>query len=121
MKGDDTMKKYFLSLLKKYEDGLSAEGKELEALRSELLIHIGFMQHERLIHFLVTMLFAIVMFICIAGVVCFDAMAFFPILALILCLLIPYIAHYFFLENNVQKLYGIYDKYTEKITEKTDE
>ncbi len=33
---------------------------------------------------------------------------------LMLILLVPYIAHYYFLENGVQKLYGIYDKICEK-------
>jgi cell division protein FtsB len=40
---------------------------------------------------------------------------------LLLVLLIPYIRHYYILENEVQKMYVQYDKLLEKIEEKTNE
>ena len=60
----------------------------------------------------VTVLFSLILFICILGFVCFEKIAFLPIIVLVLCLLIPYIAHYFFLENKTQYLYSLYEKYT---------
>ena len=39
-----------------------------------------------------------------------------PLLGLILVLLIPYIFHYYFLENTVQKMYVIYDRMAERIS-----
>ena len=36
--------------------------------------------------------------------------ALYALLILLLCLLIPYIRHYFLLENGVQRLYGIADR-----------
>ena len=58
--------------------------------QKQLLIQIQFFQHERLIHLIVTALLAL------------DI--------LFLVLLIPYIFHYYRLENGVQKLYEYYDK-----------
>ena len=70
---------------------------------------IEFYQHERLIHLLVTFLFAVMEVICLAvllGTVNLWALA---LMVLILVLLVPYIGHYYFLENSVQELYLIYD------------
>ncbi|MBQ5315255.1 MAG: hypothetical protein J6J52_04480 [Oscillospiraceae bacterium] len=106
------MKKYMLSIIKYYENELMKETSDKEKLSSELLTRIQFMQHERFIHLIVTVLFSLILFICILGFVCFEKIAFLPIIVLVLCLLIPYIAHYFFLENKTQYLYSLYEKYT---------
>lgn len=84
-----------------------------ETLR-EMLIQIGFFQHERLIHLIVTVLFAFLTIFTIACS-CFLNNSFYGILfcllsVLCLTLLIPYIHHYYILENGVQKLYEIYDE-----------
>ena len=112
------MKKYLTIYLKYLEDvqadsSLSAD--ELKKIRSEMLVQIGFMQHERLIHFLVTMLFAIVLFLVLGAFLMTEAMFLLPLLGLILVLLVPYIFHYYFLENTVQKMYVIYDRMTERM------
>lgn len=75
-------------------------------LEKEILIRIGFYQHERLIHFLVTMLF--VALTATSLIVTFSFPQFLWLTLLFLVLLIPYIWHYFFLENSVQKLYRYY-------------
>ncbi len=106
------MKKYMLSIIKYYETEFEKENADKEKLSAELLTRIQFMQHERLIHLIVTVLFSLLLFICILGFVCFEKIAFLPIIILILALLIPYIAHYFFLENKTQYLYSLYEKYT---------
>ena len=75
-------------------------------LEREILIRIGFYQHERLIHFLVTITFAA--FTCTSLIMAFSRPEFIWLTMLFLVLLIPYIWHYFFLENSVQKLYRYY-------------
>ena len=107
------MKKYMLSIIKYYETEFEKENSDKEKLSAELLTRIQFMQHERLVHLIVTVLFSLLLFIRISGFVCFEKIAFLPIIILILALLIPYIAHYFFLENKTQYLYSLYEKYTE--------
>jgi len=112
------MKKYLTNYLKYLEDiqadsELSAD--ELKKIKTEMLVQIGFMQHERLIHLIVTVLFAILLFISLGIAVSAAIPAFLLLTLLILVLLVPYIAHYYFLENSVQKLYDIYNAVTERI------
>ena len=84
-----------------------------EILR-DMLVQIKFFQHERLIHLIVTVLFAFLTIFTIACS-CFlnnpsYGIAFCLLAVLCLALLIPYIHHYYVLENGVQKLYEIYDE-----------
>jgi len=79
-------------------------------LKEELLVKINFFQHERIVHLLVMMLFAICTIITIMGFVAFQSLGVALLFVLLMCLLIPYIVHYYHLENGVQKLYTFYDK-----------
>lgn len=83
--------------------------EERKKLATGMLVQIGFFQHERLVHLLVTLTFAI---LALLTMICFFV-AVTPVLlvalALFLILLIPYIRHYYILENGVQKLYEYYD------------
>ena len=87
--------------------------KELEALKANHLQKISFFQHERLIHLLVTLAYAIFLTIFI-GLSYLNPL-FILIVLILLIFLIFYVRHYFFLENNVQYLYKQYDKIIEKI------
>lgn len=100
---------------RKYIDELLARGDlDWEAVIKEHLIQISFFQHERLIHLIVTITFALLEMIVFG--VC--AVSFTPgmgLLALaLLILLIPYVRHYYILENEVQKMYVQYDQMVEK-------
>ncbi len=80
--------------------------KEITSLWEWIL----FFQHERLIHLLVTILFAL---LTVGSFGLFFITEFFPIIALFcvfLVLLVPYVFHYYHLENGVQKLYDLYDQ-----------
>ncbi len=76
-------------------------------------IHIRFYQHERLVHLLVTMTFALLAFASIWLLYFAFSIAALLLTLLLFCLLIPYISHYYFLENGVQKLYLQYDRLTQ--------
>ena len=101
-----------LKKLSKYEKTLQdlvAEGRPLTA--EQLLsvrTRIGFFQHERLAHELVMILFAL---LSVGGVFFFVAFPEIPIFCLdvlFFALLVPYIKHYFGLENGVQRLHDLY-------------
>jgi hypothetical protein len=79
---------------------------EKESLSRDLLVQISFFQHERLIHLLVTLAFAL--FTLLTLFVC----CFIRLLPLYLLMMLPYIRHYFILENGVQKLYQYHDGFT---------
>ena len=76
---------------------------------------IAFFAHERLIHLLVMMLFAVCTVLTILAIVIWQTLALIPLAALLLVLLVPYIKHYYFLENSVQLLYKYYDRIYEKV------
>ncbi len=74
------------------------------------LTQIRFFQHERLIHLLVTLAFAFFTLISVYAAVVKSYMYLLAVAGGFLILLIPYIAHYFILENETQKLYKQYDE-----------
>lgn len=82
------------------------------------LIKIQFYQHERLIHLIVTALFAIMEIICLATLLSTANLWSLLLMIMILVLLVPYIGHYYFLENSVQELYLIYDVILSRIDRK---
>ena len=81
-----------------------------EEFSAELLTRIGFYQHERLIHLIVTMSFAIMTVISFFMLVQSGSITALLLSLLFLALVIPYIYHYYFLENSVQELYRLYYK-----------
>ena len=95
------------------ENGSSAEQIIQELLRDKLeehLVQVGFFQHERLIHLIVTVTFALLEMLAIVLSVISDSLFTLLLPVVILILLIPYIRHYYILENEVQKMYGQYDR-----------
>ncbi len=72
------------------------------------LTKIKFFQHERLIHLLVTLFYAV--FILLSIFITKQMPLFALVILILLIFLICYVRHYFFLENGVQYLYQEYDK-----------
>ncbi len=85
----------------------------LDDIQHFLRLHlkrIEFYQHERLIHFLVTLLISILAFLSFVLFVITSNVLVLILLGLFVALLIPYILYYYFLENYVQNLYTQYFK-----------
>lgn len=79
-----------------------------ENLAEEMRTRIGFYQHERLVHLIVTMTFAImtvISFFMLAGGATLLTVG---LSLLFLVLTVPYVMHYYFLENSVQEMYRLY-------------
>lgn len=89
--------------------------EELNKTLKDLLIQISFFQHERLVHLIVMALFAVMEVVLISFAVTYGNLLF-VLAAAIMVLLIPYIRHYFFLENKTQYLYTLYDELIEKLS-----
>lgn len=81
----------------------------------EHLIQISFFQHERLVHLIVMVLFALMTLTTIAVGIIADYPYMFLGTVMLLILLIPYISHYYLLENEVQHMYEQYDFINKKI------
>ena len=84
------------------------------------LVQIEFFQHERLIHLLVTLTFAV---LTVAAMLVTVISAYLPLAAvfiLLLILLVPYIKHYYLLENKTQYMYEQYDRMLELAKEEKE-
>jgi len=105
------MRKRILEFRKRI-DALLKDGGEQdwETVRREQLVQIAFFQHERLVHLIVTVLFALIEFAAAALTALSFTPAAFALCLAVLILLIPYVGHYYILENEVQKLYAQYDR-----------
>ncbi len=82
--------------------------EERQKFLAELLVQIQFFQHERLVHLIVTVAFAILMMLSLIGCFLADTLLMPVLMLLFFVLLVPYIRHYYILENGVQKLYDYY-------------
>lgn len=109
------MEKYILSYIADIEKKLSDEKTDFSKLLDYHLKHISFFQHEREVHLLVMILFAILTVLAIGvDIFCFKPAVF--ILSIIfLVMTAAYIKHYYFLENSVQKMYHMCDEIYKKI------
>ncbi len=80
----------------------------------EHLTQIAFFQHERLVHLIVTITFAILTLLSFGIMLLSDFLPVLGLTVLFLILLVPYIGHYYTLENEVQKMYVQYDRLLKK-------
>ena len=77
-------------------------------LAEEVYTWILFFQHERLVHLIVTFFSGIGTILFLFGFLTFENIPILLLFLVTLCLFIPYIFHYYYLENGVQKLYDLY-------------
>lgn len=110
------MKKQLYGYIEKVQNQLK-EGVNLEELKESMITNIGFFQHERLIHLIITMTFAVMTVLSLA--MALQQFYFLPLFVLILALTVPYVFHYYFLENGVQKLQRLYNELEEKLKEQS--
>lgn len=87
--------------------------EECRKIAQELLVQIGFFQHERFVHLIVTVTFALLTMMSVMGFLALMEPGLLVLTILLLVLLVPYVRHYYILENGVQKLYTYYDTLVE--------
>ncbi len=87
----------------------SAPPEQLLRLKAYHMTQIRFLQHERLMHLLVTLFFGMLLFASYV-LTCFCPVPFLFALDVIVTVLeLFYIVHYYRLENGVQRWYTIYN------------
>lgn len=110
--------KYMDEILENSKDEESRKNYDYKKIMENHMIQIGFFMHERLIHLLVTILFAIGTFMTIFTYLIVNNLGLLMLAFLLIILLVPYIRHYYLLENGVQKMYRQYDELLKLIEEK---
>lgn len=113
------MKERIVNYLNYIDDLLSKNDNnaDYDKIIKEHLIQIGFFMHERLIHLIVTVIFAVCTLISAFAFLYFNTIGLLLLTLLLLVLLVPYIAHYYRLENGVQKMYRQYDEMLKRLNE----
>ncbi len=114
------MKKYITAYMNEITDFIDnkMESSDISKIREELHefeVKIAYFQHERLIHLIVTVLFALLEMLSIYMTFVTFSLASVILSFMFLVLLIPYVMHYYFLENSVQKMYVLRDKIISKL------
>ena len=102
----------------KYTDSLLQEASDetdWEIVKEEFMTQLAFYQHERLVHLIVTMTFAIMTVMTIGIAITGQCVVMFLGTFAFLVLLVPYVLHYMFLENAVQYMYRQYDEICKNI------
>lgn len=118
---DGRMEKRILTYRKYMDELLLREDADWERIRREHLVQVGFFQHERLIHLIVTVFFALFAVLSVGMAFLMMALgtegagSWLLVVAAFLVLLIPYVRHYYILENEVQKMYRQYDEIVAKM------
>ena len=95
----------------KYIDEFIKAAEKKKVSKEEMLTKISFFQHERLIHLLVTLFYALIslIFLALISISWIFIIPTIPLLVFLIC----YILHYFKLENRVQYIYKLYDNIKE--------
>lgn len=96
----------------------SADKDRIEEVLREFEIKISYFQHERLIHLIVTVLFAVLEIMAISVCLISPQLAAVVFSVMFLILLVPYVMHYYFLENSVQEMYRLRDKIVTHLSSK---
>lgn len=109
------MKVRILNYLEYIDQLLEREDVDWNKEKDKHLVQIAFFAHERLVHLIVMVLFAIATVISILYLNFSGEMVILALVLALFVLLIPYVMHYYLLENSVQKMYEQYDKMMNKI------
>ena len=108
------MKNELLEYIRQAKE-LAENGEVTEEKLYSMLVNIKFFQHERLVHLLVTLAFAIMTIITLAMVLITVQIPLIILFLLFLALTVPYVFHYYRLENGVQELQRTYRKAEERL------
>lgn len=109
------MGSYIKTYMRSVDKALEDESTDFAALKREHLVQIEFIQHERLIHHMVTIMCCILLFIGMCVFFLSQLTAFMVVNALLLILDFSYLIYYFFIENSTQQLYRQYNKICAKL------
>lgn len=112
------MKEYVVQTMKSAQsfidnDMKTADKDKTRRVLAEFEIKIGYFQHERLIHLMVTLSFALFLLLSIGALFMFPrefVVSGVLLVAIFFGLTIGYVFHYYFLENSVQKMYHMRDE-----------
>ena len=117
--GGIVLKQRIIAYTKRIDSCISGETpvENWEELLEEHIHQLEWFQHERIVHMFVMLTFAIM---TVATIITELVTEFYPLLAaifLFMVLLVPYIKHYYLMENKCQEMLKQYDEIWKKVKE----
>lgn len=114
------MKKYIKEYMSKIDSFIANDLKDAQEdqimnVLSEFDRKLSWFCHERLIHLLVTLAFALFLLFEIYAAMSMLNLFSAVMSLILLCLVVAYVFHYYFLENSVQKMYRMRDTIDEEL------
>lgn len=103
---------YIMSLLDKNDN------QEWDKIKEYHKVQIVFMQHERLVHMIVTLFFGLFLAISLGLVLLFNMSLLFLLVFILGVVEVFYIVHLYGLEKGVQRWYGLYNELSRRADEK---
>lgn len=109
----------YLKKHEKYLNKLLTDDNENSLLKAKeyLKDRIVFLQHERLIHLIVTISFSFFLLTSLIVSMIYLSVELYILDGVLIIFIIFYIIHYYRLENGVQRWYDLYDKIEEKLNQ----
>ena len=111
------MKKLITDYQKEVEKKIKNKTFTKEDL-DDFKVMVGYFEHERLIHLIVTVFVGLISILFLLFGIMLENITLLLLFYIALALFIPYILHYYFLENGVQKLYKQYELLRKEVTKK---
>lgn len=110
---------YIARYIKKVDKMLEDENTDFVWLKEDFVAKIGFFQHERFVHLIVTFmvvmcLFFSILYIFETGLISVSILA-----GMFLLLVFAYLIYYYYIENTVMNMYKTYDKIVAKLEEQS--
>lgn len=107
--------KKYCSEHERYLEKRLSDGDDCQELLRLHELKLRWLQHERLVHLIVTLLISLLFLFSIWLFIALGNPYALILIAVVLVLLGAYIRHYFFLENRVQYWYTMYDRINAKL------
>lgn len=104
------MGSYIKTYMKAVDAALEKDDTDFETLKKEHLVQIEFIQHERAVHLLVTVMCCLLLFIGMGVFFISRLLPFMIVNGFMLILVFSYLLYYCFIENSTQKLYRQYNR-----------
>lgn len=112
------MRESLSNYLNKIDKIINEKNIKDKEIINDHLTQIQIFQHERLIHLIVTVFVGLISILFLLFGIMLENITLLLLFYIALALFIPYILHYYFLENGVQKLYKQYELLKKEVIKK---
>ena len=109
------MGRYIKTYMKAVDAAIERDDTDFEALKREQLVQIGFIQHERIVHLIVTVMCCLLLFLGLGIFFLSGLLAIMAVNVVLLALVFAYLMYYCFIENRTQQMYRQYNRICKRL------